>query len=94
MRTEALYLDNSAQHDLKLVEEKIQLARDLATMLRRNVVQARRTQTQDGDDVWNLRFTKDTELGENESIKNPPPMPSSRQARRLEKGGQRTCCSA
>jgi hypothetical protein len=54
MRTEALYLDNSAQHDLKLVEEKIQLARDLATMLRRNVVQARRTQTQDGDDVWSM----------------------------------------
>ncbi|KAG2147125.1 RF-1 domain-containing protein [Suillus cothurnatus] len=94
MRTEALYLDNSAQHDLKLVEEKIQLARDLATMLRRNVVQARRTQTQDGDDVWNLRFTKDTELGENESIKNPPPMPSSRQARRLEKGGQRFILSS
>ncbi|KAG1718503.1 RF-1 domain-containing protein [Suillus lakei] len=60
----------------------------LATMLRRNVVQARRTQTQDGDDAWNLRFTKDTELGENESIKNPPPMPSSRRARRLEKSEQ------
>ncbi|KAG2061683.1 hypothetical protein BDR06DRAFT_1001951 [Suillus hirtellus] len=88
MRTEALYLDKSAQYDVKLVEEKIRLACELATMLRRNVVQARRTQTQDGDDAWNLRFTKDTELGENESIKNPPPMPSSRQARRLEKGGQ------
>ncbi|KAG2041779.1 RF-1 domain-containing protein [Suillus americanus] len=94
MRTEALYLDTSAQHDVKLVEEKIQLARDLATMLRRNVVQARRTQTQDGDDAWNLRFTKDTELGENESIKNPPPMPSSRRARKLEKGGQRFTLSS
>ncbi|KAG0705023.1 RF-1 domain-containing protein [Suillus ampliporus] len=90
MRTETLCLDSSASHDVKLVEEKIQLARELATMLRRNVVQARRTQTQDGDDAWNLRFTKDTELGENESIKNPPPMPSSRRARRLEKGEQST----
>ncbi|KAG1906014.1 RF-1 domain-containing protein [Suillus fuscotomentosus] len=94
MRTEALYLDNSAQYDVKLVEEKIRLACELATMLRRNVVQARRTQTQDGDDAWKLRFTKDTELGENESIKNPPPMPSSRQARRLEKGGQRFISSS
>ncbi|KAG1877801.1 RF-1 domain-containing protein [Suillus subalutaceus] len=94
MRTEALYLDSSAQHDVKLVEEKIQLARDLATMLRRNVVQARRTQTQDGEDAWNLRFTKDTELGENESIKNPPLMPSSRRARKLEKGGQRFILSS
>ncbi|KAG2158425.1 RF-1 domain-containing protein [Suillus bovinus] len=97
MRTEALYLDSSAQHDVKLVEEKIQLARDLATMLRRNVVQARRTQTQDGDDAWNLRFTKDTELGENESIKNPPPstsMLSNRRARRLEKDEQRFILSS
>lgn len=54
MRTEALYLDNSAQYDVKLVEEKIRLACELATMLRRNVVQARRTQTQDGDDAWSM----------------------------------------
>jgi hypothetical protein len=54
MRTEALCLDSSAQHDVKLVEEKIQLARELATMLRKNVVQARRTQTQDGDDTWSM----------------------------------------
>lgn len=39
--------------------------------------------------VIDLRFTKDTELGENDSIKNPPPMPSSRRARKLEKGEQR-----
>ncbi|KAG2157405.1 RF-1 domain-containing protein [Suillus clintonianus] len=88
MRKETLYLDSSMQHDMKLVQDKIQLARELATMLRRNVVQAHRTRAQDGDDVWNLRFTKDTELGENESIKNPPPMSSSRRARKLEKGEQ------
>ncbi|KAG2365789.1 hypothetical protein BDR07DRAFT_1481030 [Suillus spraguei] len=89
MRTETLCLDSSVQNDVKLVEGKIQLARELATMLRRNVVQARRTQTQDGEDAWSLQFTKDTEVGENESIKNPPPMPSSRRARKLEKGEQR-----
>ncbi|KAG2078009.1 hypothetical protein BDR04DRAFT_1124602 [Suillus decipiens] len=94
MRTETLCLDSSVQNDVNLVEGKIQLARELATMLRRNVVQARRTQTQDGEDAWSLQFTKDTELGENESIKNPPPMPSSRQARKLEKGEQSTDSAA
>jgi len=37
-----------------------------------------------------LRFTKDTELGENDSIKNPTPIPSNRRARKLEKGVQRS----
>jgi len=54
MKTETLYLDSSAQHDVKLVEEKIQLARELATMLRRNVAQARRIQTTDGEDAWGM----------------------------------------
>ncbi|KAJ8597899.1 hypothetical protein M405DRAFT_855191 [Rhizopogon salebrosus TDB-379] len=88
MRTETLFLNTLAQNDVKLVQEKIQLARQLATTLRKNVVQARRTQTKEGQDAWNLRFTEDTELGENDSIKNPPPVPSGRRARKLEKGEQ------
>ncbi|KAH7889246.1 RF-1 domain-containing protein [Phlebopus sp. FC_14] len=79
MRTETLVLDMTAQNDLKQLEEKIQLAKDLAMMLRRNVVQAQRVEGNSGE-AWNLRFTKDTELGDNNSIKNPPPMQSSRRA--------------
>ncbi|KAL4076967.1 hypothetical protein V8B97DRAFT_1359052 [Scleroderma yunnanense] len=83
MRTETLVLEGTAQNDPKQVEDKIQLAKDLAMMLRRNVVQAYKV---GGDDTWSLRFTKDTELGDNSTIKNPPPMQSSRRARNLEKG--------
>ncbi|OAX39187.1 hypothetical protein K503DRAFT_792098 [Rhizopogon vinicolor AM-OR11-026] len=90
MRTETLFLASSARNDVKLVQEKVQFAHELATTLRRNVVQARITKSKDGQEAWNLRFTEDTELGENDSIKNPPPMPSSRRARKLEKDEQST----
>ncbi|KIJ68944.1 hypothetical protein HYDPIDRAFT_105481 [Hydnomerulius pinastri MD-312] len=86
MRTETLVLDSASQNDPKQVEEKLQLAKELATMLRRNVVQARKVEAPSGEAAWNLRITKDTELGDNESIKSPPPV-SSRRARKLEKDG-------
>ncbi|KAI6028838.1 RF-1 domain-containing protein [Pisolithus orientalis] len=86
MRTEALALDEVARHDAKQVEEKIQLAKDLATMLRRNVVQARKIESGKTGETWSLRFTKDTELGDNSTIKNPPPLQSSRRARKDGKG--------
>jgi hypothetical protein len=54
MRTETLFLNTLAQDDVKLVQEKIQLARQLATTLRKNVVQARRTQTKEGQDAWSM----------------------------------------
>lgn len=94
MRTETLFLDGTAQNNPKQVEEKIQLAKDLAMMLRRNVVQAQRIERDSAGDAWSLRFTKDTELGDNSTIKNPPPMQSSRRARKLEKGATSPCCSA
>ncbi|KAI6006393.1 RF-1 domain-containing protein [Pisolithus marmoratus] len=78
MRTEALALDEAARNDPKQLEEKIQLAKDLAVMLRRNVVQARKIKDDTAGETWSLRFTKDTELGDNSTIKNPPPLQSSR----------------
>lgn len=54
MRTETLFLDSFAQNDVTLVQEKIQFARELATTLRRNVVQARITKTKDGQDAWGM----------------------------------------
>ncbi|KAH7912154.1 RF-1 domain-containing protein [Hygrophoropsis aurantiaca] len=89
MRTETLVVDTASQQNVQVYEEKIALAREIAIMLRRNVVQAHRTQGKDGP-AWNLRFTKDSEIGDNESIKNPPPVPSGRRARKLEKGEQST----
>ncbi|KIY66298.1 hypothetical protein CYLTODRAFT_455519 [Cylindrobasidium torrendii FP15055 ss-10] len=62
----------------------------IAQFLRKNIIQGVRD-TED-EERWRLRLTKDTELGDNDSIKAPPPLPeSSRQARRrarAEKDGQ------
>jgi hypothetical protein len=52
MRTDTLALDSVAQNDPGRVEEKTQLAKDLATMLRKNVVQARRVETPSGEEAW------------------------------------------
>jgi len=54
MRTETLFLDSSARNDVNLVQDKIQFARELAATLRRNVVQAHRTKTRDGQDAWSM----------------------------------------
>lgn len=49
-----MFLDSFAQNDVKLVQEKIQFAHELASTLRRNVVQAHRNKTKDGQDVWSM----------------------------------------
>ncbi|KAF9246126.1 RF-1 domain-containing protein [Melanogaster broomeanus] len=87
MRTETLALDSTARNDAGQVEEKIQLAKELAATLRRNVVQARRVEAHSGEPSWSLRFTKDTEIGDNSTIKDFPPVQSNRRARRMEKSG-------
>ncbi|KAI9570425.1 hypothetical protein HD554DRAFT_2188123 [Boletus coccyginus] len=87
MRTDTLALDSIAQNDSSQVEEKIQLAKDLAATLRKNVVQARRVETSSGEEAWRLRITEDTEIGDNATIKSPPPIQSSRRARKMEQDG-------
>lgn len=52
MRTDTLALDTTARNNPSQVEEKIQLAKDLATTLRRNVVQAKRVETPSGEAAW------------------------------------------
>ncbi|KIK97411.1 hypothetical protein PAXRUDRAFT_824951 [Paxillus rubicundulus Ve08.2h10] len=87
MRAETLALDGTALGDLGQVEEKIQLAKELATTLRRNVVQARKVEKANGEEAWSLRLTKDTEIGDNATIKNPSPVQSGRRARNMHKAG-------
>ncbi|KAF9218223.1 hypothetical protein BS17DRAFT_742476, partial [Gyrodon lividus] len=87
MRVETLALDSTARNDPGRIEEKIQLAKELTTTLRRNVVQARKVEAPSGEEAWSLRLTKDTELGDNSTIKNPPPIQSSRRARSMQKAG-------
>ena len=52
MRADTLALDSVVRNDSSQVEEKIQLAKDLAATLRRNVVQARRVETPSGEEAW------------------------------------------
>ncbi|KAJ3568877.1 hypothetical protein NP233_g5428 [Leucocoprinus birnbaumii] len=65
-------------------QQHVQLAKDCATFLRRNIVQGVKVGDEGQEDggTWHLRINSETELGDNESIKNPKSMESSRSARR------------
>ncbi|EPT06230.1 hypothetical protein FOMPIDRAFT_1110057 [Fomitopsis schrenkii] len=84
MRNETLACPPNA--DQQQVQEKIRLAKDISGVLLRNVVQAVKLDepprgSQDYE-RFKLRITEHTELGSNESIKDPLPMESSRSARK------------
>ncbi|KZT73996.1 hypothetical protein DAEQUDRAFT_720839 [Daedalea quercina L-15889] len=83
MRNETLACPPSASS--KQLEEKINLAREIADVLLRNVVQAVKSDECSGPQIherFKLRITEHTELGSNDTIKDPPPMESSRSARK------------
>ncbi|KAF8968368.1 RF-1 domain-containing protein [Flammula alnicola] len=74
--------------DPEAYQKQTQFIREVADVLRRNVVQGTRVKAPEesgGDGVYRIRFTKDTELGDNDSVKNPPPVESSRSVRRKGK---------
>ncbi|KAI0340136.1 hypothetical protein BDW22DRAFT_1450566 [Trametopsis cervina] len=79
MRTEIM--PNASVTEPEEFTAKVTLAKEIADVLRKNVVQARKSQT---EEAWSLNITKDTELGDNDSIKKPPvvqPNPNSRRQR-------------
>lgn len=84
MRADALQYKD--QTDPKAYEESVKLGNEVATILRRNFVQAQRVAS-DEDQKWKIRITEHTELGDNDSIKNPPAMPTRGKGRRVK------CCS-
>ncbi|KAF8652727.1 hypothetical protein AX16_004226 [Volvariella volvacea WC 439] len=72
MRTDALaYKDITNPEEY---EQSVKLSNEIAQILRKNIVQGRRVEG--SEDTWKLRITRDTELGSNETIKNPPPISS------------------
>lgn len=82
-------LAGRSQTDTQLYEQNVTLAREVADVLRKNIVQAQKIaepSTVDGQETWKLRLTKDTELADNDSIKSPEPIPelSSRSQRKRE----------
>ncbi|KAJ6496527.1 RF-1 domain-containing protein [Mycena vitilis] len=72
--------------DPAVYEQHNALAREIASIVRKNLVQASRTD--DTAETWRVRITEETEMGSNESIKNPTPLETSRRARRKEKDTQ------
>ncbi|TBU46984.1 RF-1 domain-containing protein [Dichomitus squalens] len=65
-------LPYSSTLDPKQFEEKVTLVREIADVLRKNVVQARKvehSQSPEQKDLWELNITEHTELGSNETIK-------------------------
>ncbi|KAF9566255.1 hypothetical protein CPC08DRAFT_814834 [Agrocybe pediades] len=73
--------------DAEGYKQRIQFIHEVADVLRRNVVQGIKVPTSSPEEeLYSIRMTKHTELGDNESIKNPPPMESSRSKRRKENG--------
>ncbi|EKM83041.1 hypothetical protein AGABI1DRAFT_111562, partial [Agaricus bisporus var. burnettii JB137-S8] len=82
MRNDAIQA--SSVTSVEEYQQHNQLARDIEVFLRKNIVQGIKVAetAQGSTETWRLKITKDTELGVNESIKNPQPMESSRSARR------------
>ncbi|PPR00051.1 hypothetical protein CVT24_009007 [Panaeolus cyanescens] len=68
------------------VQERITFVREVADVLRKNIVQGTKvTENEAGEGLYRIRMTKDTELGDNESIKNPPPIePTNRRRRKSQ----------
>ncbi|RSH88152.1 uncharacterized protein EHS24_000679 [Apiotrichum porosum] len=82
---EPIVVDLSSPEEL---QKRINEWNEVATFLRRNVVQGR----QDDQGVYKLRVTKDTDLGDNDTIKEPAVMPvtpfPNRGKRRAKKCGE------
>ncbi|KAI0668518.1 RF-1 domain-containing protein [Trametes maxima] len=74
-------LPYNPQMDSKQFEEKVTLVREIADVLRKNVVQARKVdeaQSVEENETWELNIRKDTELGSNDTIKQAKSRPSRR----------------
>ncbi|KAG5647133.1 hypothetical protein DXG03_001088 [Asterophora parasitica] len=79
--------------DPETYEQQANFSLEVANVLRKNIVQGIKVPNAqneaEGRDTFQLRLTRHTELGSNESIKNPPPVErSNRSARRRETAGQ------
>ncbi|ORY28515.1 hypothetical protein BCR39DRAFT_535059 [Naematelia encephala] len=67
-----LQLESESLSEEELAK-RIQGWKEVALFLRKNVVQGEK----DEQGNWRLRVTKDTELGSNETVKEPPKLPTT-----------------
>ncbi|CAO3564888.1 unnamed protein product [Mortierella alpina] len=79
------------------IKEQLELANQVASLLRHNLAQA--VQVEGKDDIYSLKLNKDHELGDNETLRQASKL---RRLRNQEAGGKSTgggcgssaCCSA
>ncbi|KAI8145072.1 hypothetical protein BJV82DRAFT_46820 [Fennellomyces sp. T-0311] len=83
--THARFMQNKDETNCDVLEEKLKLAEQVTTLLRHNVVQG----VPQGEDTFKLRITKDTELGDNDSIKM-----AKGSHRKNRKAAAKGCCGS
>ncbi|KAI0259951.1 RF-1 domain-containing protein [Gloeopeniophorella convolvens] len=69
--------DQRSITDKQTIQENLKLGREIADFLRKNVVQAERLPDkvdEDGKELYKVRITEHSELGDNDTIKNPESM--------------------
>ncbi|KAH9857678.1 RF-1 domain-containing protein [Lenzites betulinus] len=79
-------LPYNPQIEAKQFEEKVTLVREIADVLRKNIVQARKVEeakSAQEKELWELNIREETELGSNDSIKQAKTQ-SNRSARRQD----------
>ncbi|KAM3584275.1 hypothetical protein VKS41_003099 [Umbelopsis sp. WA50703] len=76
------------ESDPAVVEEKINLANQVASILRSNIVQGVRKEEK--DDVYQLKFHSGIELGDNDSIRNAKG--SHRKNKKKDTAAATGCC--
>ncbi|KAI8636209.1 hypothetical protein BD408DRAFT_99631 [Parasitella parasitica] len=64
--TYSRFMQSKDETNTDILEEKLQLAGQVETLLRKNVIQG----VPQGNNTFKLRITEDTELGDNDTIKN------------------------
>ncbi|KAF8810145.1 hypothetical protein BYT27DRAFT_6504095 [Phlegmacium glaucopus] len=79
-------ISHSSKTDLESQHKQNQLIHEIADVLRRNIVQGTKLQDDNGEPLYRIHLRDETELGDNNSIKNPAPIESSRSMRRKERG--------
>ncbi|ORZ05587.1 hypothetical protein BCR42DRAFT_427930 [Absidia repens] len=86
--THARFMQFKDETNTDILDEKLALANQVATLLKQNVVQG---ESKDGE-RFKLNITKDTELGDNDSIKNSKNIHRKGKKRSSKAGAASACC--
>ncbi|CAO3659588.1 unnamed protein product [Umbelopsis vinacea] len=86
-KTYAEFTKSKEESDPKIIEEKIGLANQVASILRSNIVQGVKKEDQKDVDVYELKFHSGIELGDNDSIRKAKG--SHRKSKKQQTSG---CC--